>query len=146
MPGTGSNNSTKALLAPYMPGDLKLKNRIVMAFRVNFRQGCFVAHPQQYLLLLCSDDNSTAASRFIGISSNMVGLAIPGMSHYIATKMGIIGFMRGVANDVAGDGVTANTVLRQATLSWVLARDCPSDMFVTRTAAPTESAAGQRAR
>jgi hypothetical protein len=31
----------------------------------------------------------------------MVGLAIPGMSHYIATKMGIIGFMRGLANDVA---------------------------------------------
>jgi 3-oxoacyl-[acyl-carrier protein] reductase len=49
--------------------------------------------------------------RFVGISSNMVGLAIPGMSHYIATKMGIIGFMRGLANDVAADGVTANTVL-----------------------------------
>ena len=32
--------------------------------------------------------------RFVGISSNMVGLAIPGMSHYITTKMGIIGFMR----------------------------------------------------
>jgi len=43
--------------------------------------------------------------RFIGVSSNMVGLAIPGTSHYIATKMGIIGFMRGLANDVAGDGV-----------------------------------------
>src|ERR1700739_4202218 len=28
--------------------------------------------------------------RFVGISSNMVGLAIPGMSHYIASKMGII--------------------------------------------------------
>jgi NAD(P)-dependent dehydrogenase (short-subunit alcohol dehydrogenase family) len=25
--------------------------------------------------------------------------------------MGIIGFMRGLANDVAGDGVTANSVL-----------------------------------
>lgn len=49
--------------------------------------------------------------RFVGISSNMVGLAIPGMSHYIATKMGIVGFMRGLANDVAGDGVTANAVL-----------------------------------
>jgi NAD(P)-dependent dehydrogenase (short-subunit alcohol dehydrogenase family) len=49
--------------------------------------------------------------RFIGISSNMVGLAIPGMSHYIATKMGIIGFMRGLANDVADDGITANAVL-----------------------------------
>ncbi len=49
--------------------------------------------------------------RFVGISSNMVGLAILGMSHYIATKMGIIGFMRGLANDVASDGITANSVL-----------------------------------
>jgi NAD(P)-dependent dehydrogenase (short-subunit alcohol dehydrogenase family) len=49
--------------------------------------------------------------RFIGISSNIVGLAIPGMSHYIASKMGIIGFMRGLANDVASDGITANAVL-----------------------------------
>src|SRR6185503_4164343 len=45
--------------------------------------------------------------RFVGISSNMVGLAIAGMSHYIASKMGIIGFMRGLAND----GITANAVL-----------------------------------
>jgi NAD(P)-dependent dehydrogenase (short-subunit alcohol dehydrogenase family) len=36
--------------------------------------------------------------RFVGISSNMLGLAIPGMSHYIASKMGIIGFMRGHAS------------------------------------------------
>ena len=49
--------------------------------------------------------------RFVGISSNMVGLSIPGMSHYIASKMGIIGFMRGLANDVASDGITANAVL-----------------------------------
>jgi NAD(P)-dependent dehydrogenase (short-subunit alcohol dehydrogenase family) len=49
--------------------------------------------------------------RVVGVSSNMVGLAIPGMSHYIASKMGIIGFMRGLANDVASDGITANTVL-----------------------------------
>jgi NAD(P)-dependent dehydrogenase (short-subunit alcohol dehydrogenase family) len=47
----------------------------------------------------------------VGISSNMVGLAITGMSHYIATKMGIIGFMRGLANDVANDGIMANAVL-----------------------------------
>jgi 3-oxoacyl-[acyl-carrier protein] reductase len=49
--------------------------------------------------------------RFVGISSNMVGLTITGMSHYIASKMGIIGFMRGLANDVANDGITANAVL-----------------------------------
>lgn len=45
--------------------------------------------------------------RFVGISSNMVGLAIAGMSHYISSKMGIIGFMRGLANDVAGDGIAS---------------------------------------
>jgi 3-oxoacyl-[acyl-carrier protein] reductase len=49
--------------------------------------------------------------RFVGISSNMVGLAIAGMSHYITSKVGIIGFMRGLASDVAGDGITANAVL-----------------------------------
>jgi NAD(P)-dependent dehydrogenase (short-subunit alcohol dehydrogenase family) len=49
--------------------------------------------------------------RFVGISSNLVGLAISGMSHYITTKMGIIGFMRGLANDVASGGITANSVL-----------------------------------
>jgi 3-oxoacyl-[acyl-carrier protein] reductase len=49
--------------------------------------------------------------RFVGISSNMVGLAIPGMSHYIATKMGIIGFMRGLANDVASDGIDRKSVV-----------------------------------
>jgi NAD(P)-dependent dehydrogenase (short-subunit alcohol dehydrogenase family) len=49
--------------------------------------------------------------RFVGISSNMVGLNIPRMSHYITSKMGIIGFMRGLANDVANDGITANSVL-----------------------------------
>src|SRR5216683_5151671 len=32
------------------------------------------------------------------------------MSHYSAPKMGIIGFMRGLAND-ANDGITANAVL-----------------------------------
>lgn len=49
--------------------------------------------------------------RIVGISSNSIGLAIPGMSHYIASKMGIIGFMRGLANDVAQDGITCNAVL-----------------------------------
>ena len=49
--------------------------------------------------------------RFVGISSNSIGLPIKGMSHYIASKMGVIGFMRGLANDVANDGITCNAVL-----------------------------------
>jgi NAD(P)-dependent dehydrogenase (short-subunit alcohol dehydrogenase family) len=39
------------------------------------------------------------------------GIGHSSMSHYMATKMGIIGFMRGLANDVANDGITANAVL-----------------------------------
>ncbi|RWX74702.1 SDR family oxidoreductase [Neorhizobium lilium] len=49
--------------------------------------------------------------RFVAISSNSVGLPVKGMSHYIASKMGVIGFMRGLANDVANDGITCNAVL-----------------------------------
>src|SRR5437762_12718248 len=59
----------------------------------------------------CQGCEIRSGARFVGISSNMVGLAITGMSHYIATKMGIIGLMRGLANDVANDGITANSVL-----------------------------------
>src|SRR5258708_6499812 len=44
--------------------------------------------------------------RFIGIASNMVGLAMPRMSHSTPSKVGAVGFMRGLANDVAGDGIT----------------------------------------
>ena len=61
--------------------------------------------------ILLTNHKKKKWGRFVGISSNMVGLAIPGMSHYIASKMGIIGFMRGLANDVANDGITANAVL-----------------------------------
>lgn len=49
--------------------------------------------------------------RFVGISSNSIGLNVQGMSHYMASKMGIIGFMRGLANDVAKDGITCNAIL-----------------------------------
>jgi NAD(P)-dependent dehydrogenase (short-subunit alcohol dehydrogenase family) len=65
--------------------------------------------------------------RFVGISSNMVGLSIPGMSHYISSKMGIIGFMRGLANDVADYGITANAVLPGLTNTLAIASQ-PDEM------------------
>jgi NAD(P)-dependent dehydrogenase (short-subunit alcohol dehydrogenase family) len=43
------------------------------------------------------------------------------MSHYIASKMGIIGFMRGLANDVANDGITASAVLSDLTNTLAIA-------------------------
>src|ERR1700740_3236053 len=49
------------------------------------------------------------------------------MSHYTATKMGIIGFMRGLANDVANYGITANSVLPGLTNTSATASQ-PDDM------------------
>ena len=44
-----------------------------------------------------------------------------GARHYITSKMAIIGFMRGLANDVANDGITANAVLRSLTNTLAIA-------------------------
>ncbi|QIB66802.1 SDR family NAD(P)-dependent oxidoreductase [Kineobactrum salinum] len=49
--------------------------------------------------------------RFINVSSNSIGVPVTGLSHYMASKMGVIGFVRGLANDVAEDGITVNAIL-----------------------------------
>jgi NAD(P)-dependent dehydrogenase (short-subunit alcohol dehydrogenase family) len=49
--------------------------------------------------------------RFVNISSNSIGTTAQAISHYMASKMGVIGFVRGLANDVAADGITVNAVL-----------------------------------
>lgn len=48
--------------------------------------------------------------RIVNLTSNSIGLARPGVSHYMASKMGAIGFTRGLANDVAAFGITVNAV------------------------------------
>ncbi|WP_137130884.1 glucose 1-dehydrogenase [Rhizobium sp. FY34] len=65
--------------------------------------------------------------RFVNISSNSIGLAIPGMSHYMASKMGVIGFVRGLANDVANSGITVNAVLPAIT-NTRLTQDMPEEI------------------
>ncbi len=49
--------------------------------------------------------------RVVNISSNSIGTNSKGISHYMASKMGILGFTRGLANEVANDGITVNAVL-----------------------------------
>lgn len=39
--------------------------------------------------------------RIVNFTSDSINMAIPGLSHYMASKMGIIGFTRGLAADVA---------------------------------------------
>ncbi len=48
--------------------------------------------------------------RIVNISSNSIGTNAQGLSHYMASKMGAIGFTRGLANDVAASGITVNAV------------------------------------
>lgn len=49
--------------------------------------------------------------RFVNTSSNSIGTPIAGLSHYMAAKMGVLGFVRGLANDVAADGITVNAIV-----------------------------------
>lgn len=49
--------------------------------------------------------------RIVGVSSNSVGSPIPGFSAYMASKMGVVGFTRGLANDVGPDGITVNAIM-----------------------------------
>jgi 3-oxoacyl-[acyl-carrier protein] reductase len=55
--------------------------------------------------------------RIVNLTSNSIGLVIPGLTHYMASKAGVIGFTRGLANDVAGYGITVNAVGPTASLT-----------------------------
>src|SRR5699024_7585270 len=39
-----------------------------------------------------------------------IGLAVPELSHYMASKGGVIGFTRGLATDLAPYGITVNAL------------------------------------
>ncbi len=48
--------------------------------------------------------------RIVNIASNSLGLAVAGLTHYMASKGGVIGFTRALANDVAPYGITVNAI------------------------------------
>lgn len=48
--------------------------------------------------------------RIVNLASNSLGLAVPGMVHYMASKGAVIGFTRALATDLAPYGVTVNAV------------------------------------
>lgn len=48
--------------------------------------------------------------RIVNITSNACWLVIPDLAHYIASKMGVVGFTRALATDLAEFGITVNAV------------------------------------
>jgi len=48
--------------------------------------------------------------RIVGIASGMFHAGAPGSLHYVASKAGIIGFIRSLAAEVGVDGVTVNAI------------------------------------
>ena len=48
--------------------------------------------------------------RIVNMASNSVGLSVPGVTHYIASKMAVIGLTRGIATEFGDFGITANVI------------------------------------
>src|ERR1700688_3775374 len=48
--------------------------------------------------------------RVVNLASSTFGSVTTGFAHYVASKGGIIGFTRGLAGDVAADGITVNAI------------------------------------
>ncbi len=51
------------------------------------------------------------------MASNTFHAGTPGLSHYVASKGGIIGFIRSLAAEVGEDGVTVNAIAPSLTRS-----------------------------
>lgn len=48
--------------------------------------------------------------RIVNLASNSLGLAVPGLVHYMASKGAVVGFTRALASDLAPYGITVNAV------------------------------------
>jgi NAD(P)-dependent dehydrogenase (short-subunit alcohol dehydrogenase family) len=48
--------------------------------------------------------------RIVNIASDTVNLVLPGFTHYVASKAGVIGFTRSLATEYGQSGITANAI------------------------------------
>ena len=66
------------------------------------------------------DRPAPRAGRFVAVSSAAALKATPRLAAYSASKAGVIGFVRGLAADLADTGITANAVLPGSTDTMLL--------------------------
>ena len=68
------------------------------------------------------DRPAPRSGRFVAVSSAAALKATARLAAYSASKAGVIGFVRGIAADLAGTGITANAVLPGSTDTMLLTR------------------------
>jgi NAD(P)-dependent dehydrogenase (short-subunit alcohol dehydrogenase family) len=56
------------------------------------------------------DMRAAGWGRIVNMTSNAVNLVIPGFTHYLASKMAVIGLTRALATELAEAGITVNAV------------------------------------
>ena len=72
------------------------------------------------------------AGRIVSVSSSTVFKGTPGFCHYVASKMGVIGFSRALAGELGPWGITVNVVAPGLTTTETALRSVPTALLEQR--------------
>ncbi len=86
-------------MVPIIGGDVQAFDKVIAA---NLR-GAFIVLGQ-------AAENLQKGGRIIALSSSVIAPAFPGYGPYIASKAGVEGLVRVLANELRGKGITVNAV------------------------------------
>jgi len=67
--------------------------------------------------------------RIVNIGSASIFEGVPGQTHYVAAKAGLVGFTRSLAMELGGFGITVNLVAPGLTVTEPVRREMPLSMI-----------------